>query len=699
MTNVTSYPLEDAFETFLTQELDSSSLLMYVNDVGDFTFPASTTTYVVVNPGKSNQEGMEISAKDGTAKTFTIDNRNITQGNGKTTTAQSHGVGSKVIITDNYQFWRDIVDSVATKMDIAGGTFTGDVDFSGASTTFRIPNLTEAERDALTPLDGMLVYNTTSGEYQYYDGGAWQSVGMASVPNASTTVAGIVEEATAAEVGAGTATGGTGARLFINAGSVSKTSGFTENQLVALNSDGEFDASVIPAQGAIDIELNETLTAADLVKIINDGGTAKIEALETFSIGTETEFNATTIVNPKACMLDDDKIAIGYLEGSDPKVIAATISGTTLTFGTEVDLGAAGSTGLSLAQLGTDKFVAVWRDTGAGDGTAAVCTVSGTTITNGTAVDFDTAGDPTNFGVAKLDTDKFVVVWQQETSNDGHARAATVSGTTISFGTEATLSSGTTNMTLDQTVAQLGTDRFLAVWEESSFVYTSVCTVSGTTITVGDALPLGEAVVTEAGCAELDVNSGLALIMFDEGQGIRAMVADGNGPTVSVWGETLISGGGITNGTSFKGISSDKFALVTTDSEQLLIGVIRDGQIVMYKSEQVESSDSIGAFGVTKAHSNGKLVVCADNNTATNGEAWAAIPPDFEKVGGILQVSGVATDTRSVIPVGGQSTVHSFAAADVGKKVYIQDDGTIGTDVTAFEIGRIISTTTMVIKT
>lgn len=69
--------------------------------------------------------------------------------------------------------------------------------------------------------------------------------------NASTTVRGIVEEATQAEVTAATAAGGTGARLFINPGSTVSTSAGAgdEGKIPKLNSSGVLDTSFMTWKG------------------------------------------------------------------------------------------------------------------------------------------------------------------------------------------------------------------------------------------------------------------------------------------------------------------------------------------------------------------------------------------------------------------------------------------------------------------
>lgn len=90
----------------------------------------------------------------------------------------------------------DVSDAVETAKMITKANLIADLGASfeplkGADDNF----VTDAEKTKLSNLSG-----TNTGDE----------------PDASTTVAGVVEEATQAEVDAGTATGGTGARLFVN---------------------------------------------------------------------------------------------------------------------------------------------------------------------------------------------------------------------------------------------------------------------------------------------------------------------------------------------------------------------------------------------------------------------------------------------------------------------------------------------------
>jgi len=50
MTDITTYPMIDDFDTTLAQAWDGAVGTVYLNDAVGITLPASTTTYIVVNP-------------------------------------------------------------------------------------------------------------------------------------------------------------------------------------------------------------------------------------------------------------------------------------------------------------------------------------------------------------------------------------------------------------------------------------------------------------------------------------------------------------------------------------------------------------------------------------------------------------------------------------------------------------------------
>lgn len=115
MTNVTIYPRQDAFETTLSQEASTVATTLYINDVPSYT-PTTWDTYAVINADKSNAEVVLITSYDSTLKTLTV-TRAITRTEWVVATAQTHTVWSKLIISDNFKFWDNLVTAIWTKLD------------------------------------------------------------------------------------------------------------------------------------------------------------------------------------------------------------------------------------------------------------------------------------------------------------------------------------------------------------------------------------------------------------------------------------------------------------------------------------------------------------------------------------------------------------------------------------------------------
>lgn len=180
--------------------------------------------------------------------------RNIDWKDGSTITSLGDGYkwpsGTKVELV-----WSHNAGGNAALKDQANA-FAGPITFTGTDHAgVKHNTLTTSQRDALGAVDdGFVIKNSTTGTMQMRLGGAWIDIGDEGTVNASTTVAGKVEEATVAEVGAGTAAGGTGARLFINPSAVVKTSSGAgdENKIAALDEEGKFANEFLATSGTAD---------------------------------------------------------------------------------------------------------------------------------------------------------------------------------------------------------------------------------------------------------------------------------------------------------------------------------------------------------------------------------------------------------------------------------------------------------------
>lgn len=198
MTDITTYPMIDDFDTTLAQAWDWDTGTVYLNEAVGITLPANTTTYIVVNPWKSIMQVAEIDDLDNTLKTVNVSNITVYKWAWVAYTQQTHPVWSVVRISTNYAFWKDIVDSVNSKVD----TNTS-INFNYyATTTARDADLPSPTiwKDYAFCLDTWLLY------YYWWSWRTEFDTGTVTA-NASTTVAGKVEQATTAQNTAGTATG------------------------------------------------------------------------------------------------------------------------------------------------------------------------------------------------------------------------------------------------------------------------------------------------------------------------------------------------------------------------------------------------------------------------------------------------------------------------------------------------------------
>jgi len=228
------------------------------------------------------------------------------------------------------------------------------------------------------------------------------------------------------------------------------------------------------------------------------------------------------------------------------KAIFPIWTDTDITWGdTPVDFGGATVTVdyIECCEIDSDKFVVAFRDVDDGyAGKARVGTVSGTTITWGAISEF--CGDVLprhSLGLCKLDTDKFVVVYPDDAlGDDGFARAATVDDDpdplTIHWGTAKEIE--TSDME-QPSACQLGTDKFATAYNDegnSNKVTTSVCTVSGTTISTPGIVVIDDngGEYSRTACCKLDTDKYAIVYIADaDGDKLKAVVCTVSGTTPS----------------------------------------------------------------------------------------------------------------------------------------------------------------------
>lgn len=206
MTDITTYPLEDWFETTLSQVWNWAVWTIYVNATPSFTFPAGVTTYIIVDPWKTTMQLAKISAYDSALKTITVSSISVNKWASVAYTQQSHQIGAKVRISHNYQFWKDMIDGINSKMN----TNSDDLE------VWKFADATARDAYRPTPVNWYSAYLIDVWYWtDYQSGNRVQRASWGSFSNATESISWGTEIWTTAEVTAWTAIWWTWASLSV----------------------------------------------------------------------------------------------------------------------------------------------------------------------------------------------------------------------------------------------------------------------------------------------------------------------------------------------------------------------------------------------------------------------------------------------------------------------------------------------------
>jgi len=390
-------------------------------------------------------------------------------------------------------------------------------------------------------------------------------------------------------------------------------------------------------------------------------------ANNSISFGSEVVFQDSEITGDQMdCVFDssNNKVVIFYTDTNNPSTddrtgtaIVGTVSGTSISFGTKAAFESGNTQEINACFDSTNnKFVVTYRDADNSNyATAAVGTVSGTDISFGTPVVFNSAGTTASISVDfDANAGKVVVVYQDSGDGaKGKAIVGTVSGTSISFGSEVTFDSGVvghTEVVYDASAQKVVIAYLDALNSDRGTAF--VGTVSGTSISFGSAA------IFNSGASQnirgvYDSNAQKILLLYKDG-------GNSNRPTIAI---------GTVSGTS-----------ISFGSEVVVMDV--QGATIL--------------SGVAFDSTNNKVVLSYIDTTGSDN--------------GMAQVVQLAYDntTRANIADGGNASVDIIGSVvdnqnslTTGQQYFVQNDGTISTtaDSPSVLAGTAISATELLVKT
>lgn len=690
MTDLNILPLQDGFQTTLAQAWDWATGTMYVNAVPSFTFPSGVTTYVVVDPGKSNMQVAEIDSYDGWAKTLNVTDISLEKWAWLNYSGWSHAAGASVIISDNYEFWKAIrtaINSKADSTDLGDFTFSWD-DISATGTTMSISQTGSnfrIRRDG----NSMKFRDNETAEVTLKQLAEWNWADQFfSISENDTTVwhfedkvvsgAGITQTKNnpwASEtMSISVDTSDTGVFVKTSSGAAD------ENKVPVLDATGKLDANFISwIQSSY--TLWETMTAADIAVLRSDGNIYKFNWLGT----NWSVFTADTITsNNKVIMVDTNTIVVVFYDtgNNDIHMRAGTISAGTITWWTEVNIDTAPVwIDFSVCKVDTNSWVVFYH------ATASILrwtpfTVSWNTVTLWTPSTINTASTSNllPWEVVQVNTNKVLFTYLSGAAAGNNClRCATVAGNALTLGTEITSITSFTNgaAAIYPRVAKLADDKAIFVWiDNASDICTNVLSISGTTITMS-------AQVKTAGTAVrwsvYQVWTDLVMYVYDE--------TDLKARYISVSGTTATHQTAYTIKTSTVIGSAQVRPLIQLNNNIYWLLGATNNITYFFKNDTTYKLTPITTIDYWQAITSSTFAVgnfspyncCFWAIDSTGKKLWLT-NFDSHYLLGILQESWTTGQSKKVSLPNQISTVHT--SLSVWEKYYIYQDGTYTLDPT-----------------
>ena len=291
--------------------------------------------------------------------------------------------------------------------------------------------------------------------------------------------------------------------------------------------------------------------------VLNTDGTVGIVTQTALgpSAGDATTF-VTNQISGMSCVFDttNNKVVIAYQDQGNSNygtVVIGTVSGDTISFGTPVVFNSAGTWYTSMSFIPGGKVVIFYYDNGNSDGRAIVGTVSGTSISFGTHVQFATSYTEDMGSCYDSSSAKVVVTYRDvyaSTNNSGWARVGTVSGTSISFGTAVQFKNDHVREMARATV-YIGSSKVVIGyrdWNNSHYGTAIVGTVSGTSISFGSDAVFNSAQTSNIAMSWDENAAKIVAAYVDGGQSWKGSSCVGtvSGTSISFGTEVMFETGG-----------------------------------------------------------------------------------------------------------------------------------------------------------
>ena len=444
--------------------------------------------------------------------------------------------------------------------------------------------------------------------------------------------------------------------------------------------------------------------------ILNSNGTVTAIAGVDEEAGTSAVFETgETVIISGTYDSANEKVVIAYqtqLGGGYGRVVVGTVSGNSISFGTVVTFASAATDHIS-TMYDPDSGKVVIAYGSADYGNAIVGTVSGTSISFGTPVVFVTSTQARYMSLTyDLNSNKVVLFYRVGTdSGKGKARVGTVSGTSISFGTEVVFNNGYTeecSSTFDSTNNKV----VVAFLDGSNSDYGTaiVGTVSGTNISFGSEVVFNSNTTNQISAVFDTANNKVVIAYFalNNSSYGTAIVGTISGTAISFGSQVVFNAASTHHVSAVFDSANGKVAIgyrdVGNSSYGTAIAGTVSGTSISFTTESVFESAYSSWLSAIYDSTNSKVVFGfrdEGNGNKGTGVVFQVGSTNLTSTNliGISAAAASSGATAKINTWGGINEAQS--SLTIASDYYVQTDGTITTATGGQKVGQAISATTI----
>ena len=483
---------------------------------------------------------------------------------------------------------------------------------------------------------------------------------------------------------------------------VDDSRGLTNIATVDATTAAAISAAGVGGGGEHDFVASGAIANGDVVSLNSDGTVSVVAADGNAAvIGNDSVFNNYSSYSISAAYdSTNNKLVVVYDDNNNSSygtAVVGTVSGTSISFGTPVVFASQLVERSAITfDAANNKVIIFWRQPLASpQGVAVVGTVSGTSISFGSSATVVNSGIDKPVATYDSSNNKVVLAWN--TTGAAVAVVGTVSGTSISFGSTGTWSSSYADepdITFDSTNnAIVIVHRHQA---NSSYGTAVVGTVSGTSISFGTPVVFSTS-YTENPTVSFNDSEGKIVLMYYAGSSGVVRVGSVSGTSISFGAGSSFTTNSTQSFMSLYDSVSQKSYISYRNTQQYISPLTITGTTVsLGTASQIRSSSitDAGGRGYVFDISSGKFIFSFLESV---GKSFTYQPASTNAADyiGIAAEAISDTATGAVTIDGGVNEGQS--SLTIGTTYYVADDGSLTTTNNGRKIGKAISASEIIV--